>query len=50
MKNTSMTQSQSQTLSIFCSHQLLRLFCQKLSFQTNPLEAFSQQKTMTLSQ
>ena len=31
------------------SHQLLRLFSQKSSFQTNPLAVFYQQKTMTLS-
>ena len=44
-KNTSMTQSQLQILSITFSHQLLRLFSQK----TNASEAFYQQKTMTLS-
>ena len=43
-KNTSMTQSQLQILSITFSHQLLRLFSQKLSFQTDPSEAFYQQK------
>ena len=43
-KNTSMAQSQSQILSITFSHQLLRLFSQKLSFQTDPSEAFYQQK------
>ena len=43
-KNTSMTQSQSQILSITFSHQLLRLFSQKSSFQTNPSKAFYQQK------
>ena len=43
-RNTSMTQSQSQILSITFSHQLLRLFSQKLSFQTDPSEAFYQQK------
>ena len=47
MKNTSMTQLQSQILSITFSHQLLRLYSQKLGFQTNPLEAFYQQKAMT---
>ena len=36
----SMTQSQSQIFSITFSHQLLRLFRTKLSFQTNPSEAF----------
>ena len=43
-KNTSMTQSQLQILSITFSHQLLRLFSQKLSFQTDPSEAFYQKK------
>ena len=43
MKNTSMTQSQSQILSMTFLHQLLRLFSQP------NLEAFYQQKTMTLS-
>ena len=49
MNNTLMTQSQLQILSITFSHQLLRLNSQKLSSQTNPSEAFYQQKTMTLS-
>ena len=48
-KNTSITQLQLQILSITFSHQLLRLFGQKSSFQANPLESFYQQKTMTLS-
>ena len=48
-ENTSMTQSQSQILSITFPRQLLGLLNQKLSFQTNPSEAFYQQKTMTFS-
>ena len=43
-KNASTTQSQLQILSITFSHQLLRLFSQKSSFQTNPSKAFYQQK------
>ena len=50
MKNISMTQSQLQILSIIFSHQLLGLFSQKSSIQTNPIEVYYQQKTMTLSQ
>ena len=42
-----MTQLQLQILSITFSHRLLRLFSQKLSFQTNPSKAFYQQKTVT---
>ena len=48
MKNTSMTLSQSQILSITFSHQLLRLFSQKSNSQANPLEVFYHQKTITL--
>ena len=44
MKNTSKTQSQSQILSITFSHQLLRLFSQKSSFQTNPSQVFYKKK------
>ena len=36
-------------IAIANSHQLLRLFSQKSSFQTNPSKAFYQQKAMTLS-
>ena len=43
-KNSSTTQYQLQTLSITFSHQLLRLFSQKSSFQTNPSKPFYQQK------
>ena len=42
-----MIQSQSQILSITSSHQLLRLFSQESSFQTNHLEVFYQQKSTT---
>ena len=49
MENALMTQSQSQILSITFSHQLFKLFSQKSNFQTNPLEAFYQQKAITLS-
>ena len=45
MKNTSMTQSQLQILSITFSHQQLK----NSSFQTSSLEVFYQQKSMTLS-
>ena len=49
MKNASMTQSQSQILSITFLHQLLRLFSKKSSFQTNLSELFYRQKTMNVS-
>ena len=48
MKNASMTQSQSQILSITFLHQLLRLFSKKSSFQTNLSELFYRQKTINL--